>query len=76
MKGITLLFIALALSTFNYAQKVDRMVDNISNQIIEWRRHIHENPELSFKETNTTEYVAGVLKSLDNIEIVLPTPPD
>jgi amidohydrolase len=26
-------------------------------EIIGWRRHIHENPELSFKEFETAKYV-------------------
>lgn len=25
--------------------------------IIRWRRHIHQHPELSFHETQTTEYI-------------------
>lgn len=42
-------------------------------EVIEWRRHIHQNPELSFKEINTSEYVAGLLKSFGNIEVIRPT---
>ncbi|BDX37014.1 N-acyl-L-amino acid amidohydrolase [Tenuifilaceae bacterium CYCD] len=43
------------------------------DQVIAWRRHIHQNPELSFKEVKTSEYVAGVLKSFGNIEVIRPT---
>jgi amidohydrolase len=44
------------------------------NKIIEWRRHIHQNPELSFQETNTSGYVADILKSFGTIEVRRPTP--
>ena len=42
------------------------------DDLIKWRRHIHENAELSFKEENTSKYVEGILKGLGNIEIVKP----
>lgn len=32
-------------------------------QIIKWRRHIHQNPELSFEEHQTAEYIIAVLQS-------------
>lgn len=44
------------------------------DKIIEWRRHIHQNPELSFQEVNTSGYVADLLKSFGSIEVQRPTP--
>ena len=44
-----------------------------SNKIIEWRRHIHQNPELSFKEVNTSQYVEDLLKTFGNIQVSRPT---
>ena len=44
------------------------------DKVIEWRRHIHQNPELSFRETGTSAYVAGILESFGNIEVRRPTP--
>lgn len=41
-------------------------------EMIEWRRHIHQNPELSFKEENTAKFVKEKLLSFGNIEIVEP----
>src|SRR5690606_17497420 len=41
-------------------------------KVIEWRRHIHQNPELSFEEVNTSKYVEDVLKSFGNIDVVRP----
>ncbi|GGG02680.1 M20 metallopeptidase family protein [Pontibacter amylolyticus] len=48
-------------------------VKNIpAEDVITWRRHIHQNPELSFNEENTGKYVEEVLKSFPNIEVIRP----
>lgn len=44
------------------------------DKVIEWRRHFHQNPELSFQEINTSAYVADILSGLGNIEVRRPTP--
>lgn len=44
-----------------------------TDKVIEWRRHIHQNPELSFNETNTSAYVETILKSFGNITVTRPT---
>lgn len=41
-------------------------------KVIEWRRHIHQYPELTFNEINTSNYVADILKNLGNIEVIRP----
>lgn len=43
-----------------------------TDDLIKWRRYIHENAEVSFKEVNTSKYVESILKSLGNIEILRP----
>lgn len=43
-----------------------------AEDLIKWRRYIHENAELSFKEENTSMYVESILKELGNIEILKP----
>lgn len=43
------------------------------NQIIEWRHWLHQHPELSFQEYETSAYIEQVLKSMANIEISKPT---
>ncbi|MCC3372977.1 M20 family metallopeptidase [Cohnella sp. REN36] len=32
-------------------------------RMVEWRRHLHRHPELSFKETATAEMIAGLLET-------------
>lgn len=49
------------------------LVEGISGQVTAWRRHLHQNPELSFQEFETAKYVEGVLRSLGNLEIQKPT---
>lgn len=36
-------------------------VDDVFDQMVAWRRHLHENPELSFEEENTARMVGDIL---------------
>lgn len=51
---------AIATSQIN----VDKLADNVEPDVIKWRHHFHEFPELSNREFKTAEYVANYLKSL------------
>lgn len=44
-------------------QHVRKWVSEHHDEIIGWRRHIHENPELSHMEFETTNFVADTLRS-------------
>jgi len=44
--------------------KIDKMVTAINDNVINWRRHLHQFPELSNREYNTSAYIASHLKSL------------
>ncbi|MBY0121117.1 M20 family metallopeptidase [Bacillus sp. S/N-304-OC-R1] len=44
-----------------------------TENIIEWRRHLHQNPELSFKEFKTSQFIYDTLSSFPNLEITRPT---
>lgn len=50
--------------TSNLKARIDQRADELENQVIEWRRYFHENPELSNREFNTAKVVAEHLKSL------------
>ncbi|MEM8890036.1 MAG: amidohydrolase, partial [Bacteroidota bacterium] len=45
-------------------ERIDKLAEEIEESVVKWRRHIHQNPELSNREFKTAEYVANHLKSL------------
>ncbi len=36
----------------------------IAPEVVKWRRHLHANPELSYKEYNTSKFVAKTLREI------------
>ncbi|WP_116124418.1 amidohydrolase [Lewinella sp. IMCC34183] len=62
------LFILLLLSVPVLAQSdyaaVATEATNLDARVIEWRRHLHQYPELSNRETETAAYVADHLRGL------------
>ena len=53
-----------AFSQNNLQAQVDKKSKDVLVKVIEWRRHIHQNPELGNREFKTAEYIAAHLKSL------------
>lgn len=66
-KPLLLLLISfISVSTFaqDLKQIIDQRADEIEEQVIEWRRHFHEHPELSNREFETSSYIAEYLNEL------------
>lgn len=69
--GILLFFVVGQLSAIAQMQRADihkqisEQTEDIYDQVVEWRRHFHENPELSNREHETAAYIAEYLRSLD-----------
>ncbi len=67
MRTTTTFFFTL-LSFISSAQsietKINQAAEKILPKVIEWRRHIHQNPELGNREFKTMAYVAAHLRSL------------
>src|SRR3954471_14071378 len=67
MKRITFATLAI-LSLFttmfgvDMSTEIDTAAKNVLPQVIEWRRYIHQHPELSNREFNTSKLVAEKLK--------------
>ena len=62
---VILFFFALSSShANNIYKKIERLSENLENSVVKWRRHIHQNPELSNREFMTAKYVSDHLKSL------------
>ncbi|GAC16182.1 amidohydrolase [Aliiglaciecola lipolytica E3] len=52
------------LPSLCFADTVDQMADKIESKVIQWRHHLHQNPELSNREVKTAKYIAEHLESL------------
>ncbi len=66
----TILATLVAAAPLAQAQiNVDALADEVEARVIEWRRHIHQYPELSFQEVKTAAYVADALRSMPGIEV-------
>lgn len=48
----------------NFVDQVSARSAELEENVIEWRRHLHQNPELSNREFQTAEYIAAHLRSL------------
>ena len=76
-KIVMFIIVSMFIPTIKYAKhsaEPDWIKNIPAGKVIEWRRHIHQYPELTFKETNTSNYVAEILKKhFGNIEIIRPT---
>jgi len=57
-----------AISTPAFASDINTELKSanksVSEKVIKWRRHLHQNPELSNREFETAKYVAKHLRSL------------
>ncbi|MDM0018149.1 M20 metallopeptidase family protein [Variovorax saccharolyticus] len=51
------------------ASRALALADAAEPQVIAWRRHIHQNPELSYQEQQTAAYVAAALARMPGIEV-------
>lgn len=53
---------------------IDNLVESVLGDVVEWRRHLHRNPELSFEEQETAQFVYETLESFGDLELSRPTP--
>lgn len=49
------------------------LVQTVKDEVIAWRRHFHQNPELSFHEQKTAQFIYETLESFGNLELSRPT---
>ncbi len=54
--------------------KIREDAKEVMEQVISWRRHLHQFPEISFEEVETTKYIESVLTELGGFEISHPSP--
>ena len=58
------LALAASAASGDLTRAIDQSADAVAEQVVAWRRHVHEHPELSNREHKTAELVAGHLESL------------
>ena len=62
---LVLFFCAFApLLTAQTDAKIDKACEQILPRVIEWRRYLHQYPELSNRETKTAAYIEAHLRKL------------
>lgn len=53
----------------DYASTIKQKMKSIQAEILEYYTYLHQHPELSFCESNTTEYIKGILSGF-GIELI------
>lgn len=48
-------------------------IESRKEQVIEYRRYLHQHPELSFQEYQTSQFIYDEMSNLDNVEVTRPT---
>jgi len=69
MKKTLTAFFILLMTVFNgfaidMSQEINSATEKILPQVVEWRRHIHQNPELGNREFKTADFIEKHLRAL------------
>lgn len=67
MKKGAIILLGVFISAAAVAQVnsvLDKQVQAVASKVVNWRRHLHQNPELSNREFKTADYIASHLRSL------------
>lgn len=51
----------------------ENAAEEIKAEVVGWRRFLHENPEISFEEKETSQFVFDTLESFGGLEVSRPT---
>ena len=52
---------------------VRSLVEQVTEDVVHWRRYLHQNPELSFEEEKTSQFVYDTLASFGGLGLLRPT---
>jgi len=53
-------------------EEIEKVIEEVKDRVVEWRRYFHQYPELSFHEVKTAEKISEILSSFGNLEISRP----
>lgn len=62
--SLSLTLIAASSGFHVHATDTDKQLAKAEDKVIEWRRHLHQHPELGNREFETAKYITSHLKSL------------
>jgi metal-dependent amidase/aminoacylase/carboxypeptidase family protein len=62
----TAVVLSIVMQSFatDMSREIDAAAAKVLPQVIEWRRYLHQHPELSNREVNTSKMVADELRKL------------
>jgi amidohydrolase len=66
-KSVAFFIMCLSLQSFsqqNISSQIDQKAKAIQSKLVEWRRYIHQHPELGNREFNTEKFIADHLTAL------------
>ncbi|MDR1137469.1 MAG: amidohydrolase [Synergistaceae bacterium] len=69
IQGILEAVLQLADTNVTNAEKIKHAAHAIKDKIIRTRRHLHERPEISWRESGTTDYIEKRLRELGLVNI-------
>lgn len=49
--------------------EIKQLIEAVQDDVVKWRRHFHQYPEVAFTEYKTVEYIKSELSTLKNAEI-------
>jgi amidohydrolase len=52
---------------------IDDLMEEVKDTVTDWRRYLHQYPELSFQEEKTSQFVYETLEGFGNLEVTRPT---
>jgi amidohydrolase len=53
--------------------RLNESIKQLKSEVVKWRRHLHQNPELSFHEDKTSTFIYDTLQSFGGLEVSRPT---
>ena len=60
---VLVLFAAVPASAQTLSSEISKLASAVEPELLQWRRHLHQNPELGNREVETAKYIVARLKS-------------
>lgn len=54
-------------------KSIATLIESVKDDVIQWRRYIHQHPDLTFHEEDTANYIDEQLQKIANLKITRPT---